>query len=129
MAWHAAARFPIVSILSLCLSDASDCQKRADRKILGRWVVFLSGLAHITLPAGSTGGAYVSGGPLGVIFAADTADVSGTGHNTSYPGLAETIALQVPTLDGEIPAHSVLRRGPCTAEDFVGLLGLTSGGS
>lgn len=94
-----------------------------------RWVIFLSGLAHITLPSDSTTSAYVSGGQFGMMFAADTAAVSGTGHNTSYPGLTETIALQIPTLDSEVPSHSVLHRGPCTAADIMGVLGLTGGSS
>lgn len=94
-----------------------------------RWVVFLSGLAHITLPGDSSTGAYVTGGQFGLIFAADTAAVSGTGHRTVYPGTTETIALQVPTEDGEVPAHSVLHDGPCTANDIAGLYALATGGS
>lgn len=94
-----------------------------------RWVIFLSGLAYITLPEGNTTSVYVSGGQFGLIFAADTSDVSSSGHSTAYPGTTETVALQIPTLDGEVPAHSVLRAGPCTAEDAVGLLALASGSS
>lgn len=75
-----------------------------------RWVVFLSGLAHITLP-NSTVDAYVPGGKNGLIFAADTAAVS-TGHSTNYPSNSETIALQIPT-GGSIPQHNVLYSGPC----------------
>ena len=99
----------------------------ADQHTAHRWVVFLSGLAYITLPGDSTTSAYVEGGQLGLIFAADTSDVSGSGHNTSYPGVTETIALQIPTQDGEIPSHSVLHAGPCTANDTAGLLALTNG--
>jgi fatty acid/phospholipid biosynthesis enzyme len=42
-------------------------------------VIFLSGLAHITLP-NSTAEAWVSGGKTGAILALDTADVSALGH-------------------------------------------------
>lgn len=75
-----------------------------------RWVAFLSGLAHITLP-NSTVDAYVHGGKDGFIFAADTAAVSG-GHLTNYPSNSETVALQIPT-GGTIPQHNVLYSGPC----------------
>lgn len=91
-----------------------------------RWVIFLTGLAYITLPGDKSTSAYVPGGQFGLIFAADTAAVSGTGHNTSYPGITETVALQIPTLDGEIPSHSILHSGPCTANDTLGLLGLAA---
>jgi hypothetical protein len=79
---------------------------------LERWVAFLSGLAHITLP-NSTVEAYVPGGKNGLIFAADTAAVSTKGgHSTNYPSDSETIALQIPT-GGTIPQHNVLYSGPC----------------
>ncbi|KUI65316.1 hypothetical protein VM1G_00196 [Cytospora mali] len=91
-----------------------------------QWVIFLTGLAYITLPGDKSTSAYVPGGQFGLIFAADTAAVSGTGHNTSYPGITETVALQIPTLDGEIPSHSILHSGPCTANDTLGLLGLAA---
>lgn len=92
-------------------------------------MLFLSGLAHLSLPEDPTTSAYVLGGEFGLIFAADTADVSGVGHSTSYPGNTETVALQVPTLDGEIPAHSILHDGPCTAVDVMGLRQLATGSS
>lgn len=94
-----------------------------------RWVIFLSGLAYITLPEDNTTSAYVSGGQFGLIFAADTSEVSSSGHSTAYPGITETVALQIPTLDGEIPSHSVLHAGPCTADDTVGVLALANGSS
>lgn len=94
-----------------------------------QWVIYLSGLAHITLPADNTTSAFVTGGQFGVLFATDTADVSSTGHSTSYPGITETVALQIPTLDGEIPSHSILHAGPCTANDTAGVLALATGSS
>jgi hypothetical protein len=79
--------------------------------LLERWVSFLSGLAHVTLP-NSTVEAYIPGGKNGFIFAADTAAVSTKGHSTNYPSDSETIALQIPT-GGTIPQHNVLYSGPC----------------
>jgi len=76
-----------------------------------RWVAFLSGLAHITLP-NSTAEAFVTGGANGLIFAADTAARSTFGHSTNYPGNSETRVLQIPT-GGGIPNHNVLHSGPC----------------
>ncbi|KAI0477557.1 hypothetical protein GGR56DRAFT_692223 [Xylariaceae sp. FL0804] len=93
-----------------------------------QWVVFTSGLAHITLPNNnndddddsSTSGAYVSGGESGLLFAADTADVSRRGHRTRYPGVTATTALQIPTRDGRVPEHSVLHAGPCSTSEITG---------
>lgn len=79
---------------------------------LCRWVVFLSGLAHITLPNG-TDEAWVRGGRNGMILAVDTASVSTFGHNTTYPSKENTIALQIPVEGGVMPNHTVLHGGPC----------------
>lgn len=73
------------------------------------------------------GTAYITGGGFGAIFAADTAEASDHGHITRYPGISETIALQIPTKDGKIPKHNVLHNGPCLAKDVTGLLGLATG--
>jgi hypothetical protein len=40
-------------------------------------------------------------------------DVNGVGHFTEYPGVKETIALQVPFKDGIVPAHEVVGSGAC----------------
>jgi hypothetical protein len=80
--------------------------------LLLRWVVFLSGLAHITLP-NSTAEAYIPGGKNGAILALDTADVSSLGHITKYPSQESTIALQIPLGQGGIPGHAVLHDGAC----------------
>ncbi|EPQ55764.1 hypothetical protein GLOTRDRAFT_121223 [Gloeophyllum trabeum ATCC 11539] len=77
-----------------------------------QYVVFLSGLAHITLP-NSTQEAWVQGGRNGMIFAADTADVSLLGHSTAYPSGDQTVAMQIPTEGGLVPNHTVLHSGPC----------------
>jgi hypothetical protein len=58
-------------------------------------VIFLAGLAHITLP-NSTAEAWVAGGKNEAILALDTADVSAFGHYTTYPSKGQTIALEIP---------------------------------
>ncbi|KAK7987187.1 hypothetical protein PG996_006212 [Apiospora saccharicola] len=93
-----------------------------------QWVMFTTGLAHITLPGDDSGGAYIQGGEFGLIFAADTANVSEKGHYTRYPGIVETVALQMPTLDGKIPPHQVVRSGPCQTDDMAGLRSFAAAG-
>ncbi|KIP09641.1 hypothetical protein PHLGIDRAFT_11779 [Phlebiopsis gigantea 11061_1 CR5-6] len=78
-------------------------------------VVFLSGVAHVTLPHG-TGDAFVVGGADGTIIAVDT---TGTGHNTSYPSNAATRALQIPFAGGVVPPHTVLFSGACNDSSQV----------
>ncbi|KAI3322019.1 hypothetical protein HD806DRAFT_536491 [Xylariaceae sp. AK1471] len=99
-----------------------------------QWIVLTSGLAYITLPDDNTTSAYVSGGQFGLFFAADTAEVSLKGHRTQYPGVTETIALEIPTYDRKIPKHSVLHQGPCSISEIAGIrefavAGMTSGPS
>lgn len=83
-----------------------------------RYVIFLSGLANITLPHHSQY-ATLQGGAGGVIFAADT---TGDGHITTYPGNTTTVAIQVPVGGGVAPNHTVLYEGGCRARD-VKILG------
>ncbi|KAH9993345.1 hypothetical protein F4779DRAFT_608746 [Xylariaceae sp. FL0662B] len=92
-----------------------------------QWVFISAGLAYITIPGDDSPGAYVAGGGFGLIFASDTADVSNTGHRTQYPGVSETVHLQIPTKDGQVPAHFLLHPGPCTANEMAGRSGLISG--
>lgn len=81
-----------------------------------RWVFFLSGVAHITLPH-SSDEAFVVGGKHGGILALDTADVSADGHITVYPTNEVTTVLELPFADGKVPPHVSLHDGPCTAEE------------
>ena len=77
-------------------------------------MVFLSGLAHVTLPnAPEVDPAWIQGGQgtESIIFAADTADISTIGHSTSYPSDEETLA--IPIKVSAVPAHEVLHEGPC----------------
>ncbi|GAQ08208.1 hypothetical protein ALT_5529 [Aspergillus lentulus] len=80
-----------------------------------QWVIFLSGLAHITLPH-SEDEAWILGGKHGTILALDTADVSADGHYTKYPSDEVTVAMAVPLGDEE-PAHQVLYQGACKATE------------
>ncbi|KDQ13225.1 hypothetical protein BOTBODRAFT_33831 [Botryobasidium botryosum FD-172 SS1] len=79
---------------------------------LTRYVAFLSGLARVTLPT-TNATADISGGAKGLIIATDVASVSNGGHITEYPSDESTIALQIPTLDGNVPGHTVVHGGPC----------------
>lgn len=98
-----------------------------------QYVVFLSGLAHITLPAASlpitnssnsttyATEAWVTGGIYGTILATDVAGASVLGHNTAYPSGEETRALQIPTAGGIIPNHTVIDpTRPCLPGELVG---------
>ncbi|KKK26155.1 hypothetical protein ARAM_005938 [Aspergillus rambellii] len=82
-----------------------------------QWVVFLSGLAHITLPH-SKHEAWIRGGKHGTILALDTAAVSADGHNTTYPSRDITIGLQLPIAGGKIPEHEFLHMGACRHEEL-----------
>ncbi|GFN13257.1 hypothetical protein AtubIFM55763_001298 [Aspergillus tubingensis] len=75
-----------------------------------QWVIFLSGVAHITLP-NSTDDAWIVGGKNGAILALDTAEVSALGHYTTYPTEESTVALEIALK--EIPGHRVLHSGAC----------------
>lgn len=88
--------------------------------VVQRIVVFLSGLAHVTLP-NSTDEAWIQGGRYGTIIAVDTAAVSKFGHITTYPSDADTVALAIPFENGVFPKHTVLHSGPCTFPELTGV--------
>lgn len=81
-------------------------------------MIFLAGLAHITLP-NSTAEAWVAGGKNGAILALDTADVSAFGHYTTYPSKEQTISLEIPLGKGGVPGHTVLHDGACKGEELT----------
>ncbi|KAJ5662743.1 hypothetical protein N7462_011669 [Penicillium macrosclerotiorum] len=83
-----------------------------------QWVVFLSGVAHITLP-NSTTEAWITGGKNGAILALDTADASALGHITTYPSQEKTIALEIPLGAGSVPGHTVLHEGACREAELL----------
>lgn len=89
-------------------------------------MVVLSGLAHISVPDEEES-AFVTGGEFGMLFAGDLAELGGgVGHRTAYPGLTETVILQLPIGGNVAPAHTVLHAGPCKAGEVVGFRGLAS---
>lgn len=63
-------------------------------------------------------------GEMGLTFFADTSDLSQKGHGSYYPGVTETIFLQVPTENNELPDHQVLfDDAPCTGPEYAVLRG------
>jgi hypothetical protein len=88
----------------------------------------MAGSAYMTVPGNSTG-FYINGGEFGVVFEADTADISRQGHRSRYVGVSEVVAVQVPPSDGKIPEHTLLYHGFCQPEDLVGIRGLVGVGS
>lgn len=90
--------------------------------IYHRWVVLIGGIGVITLPDNSSTTFTTNGGEFGLLFATDTADVSEEGHGGIFPGPTETIFLQIPTKNNEIPKHRVLKEDePCTVNEVEGL--------
>ncbi|KAI1135185.1 hypothetical protein F5Y05DRAFT_395871 [Hypoxylon sp. FL0543] len=88
-----------------------------------QWVVWIKGLARFTLPDDNTT-VYIHPGESSVIYAADTSDVSSEGHGAEFLGNTESVFLQIPSKDSQIPAHSVLHSGPCKTTELSGLWGL-----
>ncbi|KAL2014814.1 hypothetical protein VTN00DRAFT_2339 [Thermoascus crustaceus] len=82
-----------------------------------QWVIWLSGLAHITLPY-SSDEAWVLGGEHGALLFLDTADVSAEGHYTDYPSDEVTISLQIPFAEDNPPEHRVLHMGAWKGVNF-----------
>lgn len=90
--------------------------------IHSRWVVIVGGLGVITLPDNSSTTFTTDGGEFGLLFATDTADLTEQGHGSFFPGPTESITLQIPTKNNEIPKHRVLNANkPCTANEVAGL--------
>lgn len=89
-----------------------------------RWLVILNGLAVVTLEDNSSVSLTASMGESSLLFIADTPDVSEKGHNGYFPGITETIFMQIPTQDGLIPKHEpIYEDAPCSAHEFTGLRG------
>ncbi|KAF9869309.1 small secreted protein [Colletotrichum karsti] len=87
-----------------------------------QWVILLSGLGVITLPDNTSTTITANGGGFGLVFATDTADRTRQGHGSIFPGVTESIALQIPTRNNEIPKHRVLYHDkPCTVAEVAGL--------
>lgn len=82
--------------------------------------MFLTGLVHITLPD-SKDEAWIQGGKYGILIAADTKNVSETGHITNFPGGSDTVVAQFPITGNVLPAHKVLYSGPCKLDELIGM--------
>ena len=86
---------------------------------LNRLVVFLTGLARVSLPS-SNAEAYILGGSENSLIVA--ADTTGNGHFTDYPSDAITTAIQLPLPGGlqSIPDFTILDdKEPCSEESQV----------
>lgn len=90
-----------------------------------QWIVILSGLARIRIPAagadGTNGTTYsdsVEFGPGSLVLATDTKNVSTRGHASDWPSEDATSALMLQVSDDLIPAHTVLHTGACTPEEI-----------
>ena len=81
-----------------------------------RYAFFLTGSAIVSIP-NSTQSATIGAGKNGLVFAADTAAVSSTGHITAF--LEDTILIQIPLRDGVAPKHTILHDGGCRGEDLA----------
>lgn len=81
-----------------------------------RWSAFLAGEMVISLP-NSTQKATIRGGRHGLILATDTANASKYGHIPKFPSKQETIVIEIPTANNEIPSHTVLYEGACRYEE------------
>ena len=89
--------------------------------------MILHGVGAITLPDNTSASVTSAGGELGLLFAMDTASMSKEGHGSVFPGITETIFLQVPTRDGAVPEHTVLYESPCEAAEYGGLRAWATG--
>ncbi|KAI1459036.1 hypothetical protein F4805DRAFT_456117 [Annulohypoxylon moriforme] len=81
-----------------------------------QWVWIMSGVMEFSLPNG-TDTARVYGGNHGLVFADDTKDISGWGHQTIFYGEGESVGVFLPTKDNVVPEHTVLYSGPCTVHE------------
>jgi hypothetical protein len=85
-------------------------------------VIVLKGLAIVTLADNSSSTVAASSGGMDMLFATDTPAVSEKGHGSYFPGITETIFMQIPTKDGLIPKHEVIHdNAPCSPREFGGL--------
>lgn len=85
-----------------------------------QYVLFISGLAHISLHAGDEE-VWVHGGKYGLLIAADTADRSAHGHRTRYPSASDTVSLEIPIRDRDSFKYKVLHSGACHESETTGI--------
>lgn len=85
-------------------------------------MVILQGIGVITVPSDDSTEVVLTPGEAGILFATDTADVSHEGHGSIFPGVTETIFLQIPAEGNKVPDHCVVYEdAPCTANEYAGL--------
>lgn len=75
----------------------------------------ISGLAHIQIH-NSTSEAWIIGGRYGLVFAGDTNTTNG--HSYTFPSGDDTVILNMPTANGQVPAHQVLHAGQCLPSEL-----------
>lgn len=89
-----------------------------------QWAVVLQGLAVLTVPSDPSAEVVLTPGETALLFFADTADVGGEGHGCYYPGITETIFLQIPAVGNMEPEHTVVHEdAPCSANEYATLRG------
>lgn len=87
-----------------------------------RWVLLLQGFGIITLPCDNSTELALMPGEASLLFAADTPDVSREGHGAYFPGVTETIFLQIPAEGNKVPDHRVVYEdAPCTPNEYTSL--------
>ncbi|KAI7908924.1 hypothetical protein M0657_012073 [Pyricularia oryzae] len=84
------------------------------------WLFLLKGMFHFTLPGNDSTDAYLTAGEFGLLFAADTADVSVTGHSSASLGNTETVFARMATEGGGLPNHRTVHMGACNATEMAG---------
>lgn len=75
---------------------------------------------HFTLPGNDSTDAYLTAGEFGLLFAADTADVSVNGHSSASLGNTETVFARMATEGGGLPNHRTVHMGACNATEMAG---------
>ncbi|KAF1355610.1 hypothetical protein EJ07DRAFT_168094 [Lizonia empirigonia] len=90
-----------------------------------RYSLIMSGLAHISTPNSGLpahlNDAWITGGPHGMLIAADLKEIVAKGHVTEFPSQERTLIAQFPVAGNKAPAHKILHVGPCTLTDLAGL--------
>lgn len=87
-----------------------------------RWVLVLNGIGVITLPHDNSTEVVLTPGEASLMFVADTAEFSKGGHGSYFPGVTESIFLQIPAEGNKLPDHRVIYENePCTPNEYSGL--------
>ncbi|TLD03116.1 uncharacterized protein PgNI_12584 [Pyricularia grisea] len=84
------------------------------------WLFLIKGMFHFTIPGNDSTVAYLTGGEFGLLFAADTADVSRTGHTSASMGDTETVLPRIATEGGMLPNRKRIHMGACDVTEKAG---------